>query len=637
MNFKTWSRNFKPGDWTNYRGQGAAGAPPGAGVDPLEAPGKMVGNSVKGGFKAAWDSRLPNAGSVLMKDIGDVPGMKKASQVLDTLRSKAGMSAPVGTYETAEQAAKGGFRKMAGGALKSALNPLNPVHLVGAAGMAAYDGFDTSTDEYRDRAGDIGGAIAGKLPGVSNDGVAADTLNRAAGVLQDLGNNVTGTLAGRASEALARAIHGGQLPDLPLDPATAAKGKAIAARPAPAMQPIDKAQQQADAMAYGVAADPDGSYANAEAARFSNQPAPPPNHAQLQKQAMDPNATEADRIKAVGQQYGVDPKNITFRQMGPDSVFKVGKNIYTDGSDPTSRVSNMNEPWTPEKAATLERVGKMERYNNYLRAGYDPATAQRLMEGGRVQDSTQSLRDMANSLMTKASGMKYGGHLRDDAIALLGLAQKQDAEEAAAQKNRNEPVSFRDMLAMQQFGLDKQKFGYQQKKDEAEFNRSVTKDKAALSAEQKAAAAKSHEDRMKALFTDPKSGQIDQAAAADFNRRAAGFAADLGKNIDQLTSEEFGRLQSLKAMHDLAKDRAGLLFHKGSYKDNADYRAYEPIMKNGKVEVEQGIGGTFIKLRNGSLVNYEDLKKKGGIPILRWFGQSTSPSNYGVDPTTLPQ
>lgn len=666
MNFKTWNRNFKPGDWNNYRGaNGSAQAfDPGAGVDQLESPGKMVGNSVKGGAKAAWDSRLPNAGSVLMKDIGDVPGMKKASQVLDTLRSKAGMSAPVGTYETAEQAAKGGFRKMAGGALKSALNPLNPVHLVGSAGMAAYDGFNTSTDEYRDRTGDIGGAIAGKLPGVSNDGVAADTLNRALGVFQDLGNNVTFGLAGRASEALARAIHGGPLPDLPLDPATAAKGKAIAARPAPVAQPIDKAKQQADAMAYGVAADPDGSYANAEAARFSNQPAPPLNHEQLQKQAMDPNATEADRIKAVGQQYGVDPKNITFRQMGPDSVFKVGKNIYTDGSDPTNRVSNMNEPWTPEKAATLERVGQMERYNNYLRAGYDPATANRLMEGKSAQENQvsvlgdptkKSFRDVAMDMLERSTRMQYGGHMRDAALALLGLQQKEDEANAdnatemakvnaereiglaKARAGTKEPMSFRDILAMQQFGLDKQKFDYQQVKDEAEFNRGVAKDKAALSAEQKAAAAKSHEDRMKALFTDPKSGQIDQAAVADFNRRAAGFAADLGKNIDQLTSEEFGRLQSLKAMHDLAKDRAGLLFHKGSYKDNADYRAYEPIMKNGKVEVEQGIGGTFIKLRNGSLVNYEDLKKKGGIPILRWFGQSTSPSNYGVDPTTLPQ
>lgn len=662
MSFKTWSRNFKPGDWTNYRGaNGSAQAfDPGAGVDQLESPGKMVGNSVKGGFKAAWDSRLPNAGSVLMKDIGDVPGMKKASQVLDTLRSKARMSAPVGTYETAEQAAKGGFRKMAGGALKSALNPLNPVHLVGAAGMAAYDGFNTSTDEYRARMG-----LASQDQA---DNPFGDTVVRTAGIAQDLGNKVTFFgLAGRASEALARAIHGGPLPDLPLDPATAAKGKAIAARPAPvapAAQPIDKAKQQADAMAYGVAADPDGSYANAEAARFSNQPAPPPNHAQLQKQAMDPNATEADRIKAVGQQYGVDPKNITFRQMGPDSVFKVGKNTFTDGSDPTSRVSNMNEPWTPEKAATLERVGQMERYNNYLRAGYDPATANRLMEGKSAQENQvavigdptkKSFRDVAMDMLERSTRMQYGGHMRDAAIELLGLAQKEDqfnatnatemakvnAERetglAKARAGNKEPMSYRDMLAMQQFGLDKQKFDYQQKKDEAEYNRGVVKDKAALSAEQKAAAAKSHEDRMKALFTDPESGQIDQAAVADFNRRAAGFAADLGKNIDQLTSEEFDRLQSLKAMHDLAKDRAGLLFHKGSYKDNADYRAYEPIMKGGKVEVEQGIGGTFIKLRNGSLVNLEDLKKKGGLPILRWFGQSTSPSNYGVDPTTLPQ
>lgn len=660
MDFKTWNRNVKdyrnwdrganPGGWEGGRGASAVyGQGVGSGVDPLEAPGKMVGNSVKGGAKAAWDSRLPNAGSVLMKDIGDVPGMKKASRGLDTLRNKVRMSAPVGTYETAEQAAKGGFRKkMAGGALKSALNPLDPVHLVGSAGMAAYDGFNTSTDEYRAR---MGAEVDPEREARDGDGkleladvgdYLGDTAVRGLGLLQDVGNNVTGTLAGRVSEALTPYTFGGPLPDLPLDPATAAKGKAIAAkgkaiaaRPAPAVQPVDKAQQQADAMAYGVAADPDGSYANAEAARFSNQPAPPPNHKQLEKQAMDPNATEADRIKAVGQQYGVDPKNITFRQMGPNSVFKVGKNIFTDGSDPTNRVSNMNEPWTPAKAASLENAGRIERYNNYLRAGYDPATAEKLLNGGSIQDDASSFRSMAKALMDKASGMKYGGYLRDDAIALLGLAQKQDADEAAAKAAQK--GSFRDMLAVQQFGLDKQKFAYQQNKDEAEFNRGVTKDKAALLAEQKAAAAKSHEERMKALFTDPKSGQIDQAAAADFNRRAAGFAADLGKNIDQLTSEEFGRLQSLKAMHDLAKDRAGLLFHKGSYKDSADYRAYEPIMKNGKVEVEQGIGGTFIKLRNGSLVNIEDLKKKGGLPILRWFGQSTSPSNYGVYPTTLPQ
>lgn len=520
-----------------------------------------------------------------------------------------------GMLDDAATLAKGGGRLAAAGRLAGKVAA--PVGVIAsAADIIDEQNSKTAADFARE-----GNRAFGYDPNAEQDftnDVLAGSATRAVGALRTFGKQFIPDSWATASST--------PLPDLPLDPATAAKGKAIAAK--------GKAQQQADAMAYGVAADPDGSYANAEAARFSNQPAPPLNHEQLQKQAMDPNATEADRIKAVGQQYGVDPKNITFRQMGPDSVFKVGKNIYTDGSDPTNRVSNMNEPWTPEKAATLERVGQMERYNNYLRAGYDPATARRLMEGGRVQDSTPSLRDMANSLMAKASGMKYGGHLRDDAIALLGLAQKQDAEEAA---NRNKPVSFRDMLAMQQFGLDKQKFGYQQKKDEAEFNRSVTKDKAALSAEQKAAAAKSHEDRMKALFTDPKSGQIDQAAAADFNRRAAGFAADLGKNIDQLTSEEFGRLQSLKAMHDLAKDRAGLLFHKGSYKDNTDYRAYEPIMKNGKVEVEQGIGGTFIKLRNGSLVNYEDLKKKGGLPFLRWFGQSTSPSNYGVDPTTLPQ
>lgn len=514
--------------------------------------------------------------------------------------------------------AKGGGRLAAAGRLAGKVAA--PVGVIASAADIIDEQNSKTAAEFANESGNITGYDPAAEQSLWNDVVLGGT-ERGLGALRTFGKQFIPNSWATASST--------PLPDLPLDPATAAKGKAIAAK--------GKAPQQADAMAYGVAADPDGSYANAEAARFSNQPAPPPNHEQLQKQAMDPNATEADRIKAVGQQYGVDPKNITFRQMGPDSVFKVGKNIYTDGSDPTNRVSNMNEPWTPEKAATLERVGQMERYNNYLRAGYDPATARRLMEGGRVQDSTQSLRDMANSLMAKASGMKYGGYLRDDAIALLGLAQKQDAEEAAAQKNRNEPVSFRDMLAMQQFGLDKQKFGYQQKKDEAEFNRSVTKDKAALSSEQKAAAAKSHEDRMKALFTDPKSGQIDQAAVADFNRRAAGFAADLGKNIDQLTSEEFGRLQSLKAMHDLAKDRAGLLFHKGSYKDNADYRAYEPIMKNGKVEVEQGIGGTFIKLRNGSLVNYEDLKKKGGLPFLRWFGQSTSPSNYGVDPTTLPQ
>lgn len=625
MDFREWAKNFKAGDWNNYRGQGTAGMPPGAGVDDLANMGAK--DVAKQTFRTAVNANktLP-AGSWMAKE---VPGA--AGRVLDRAAAKVGMMAPE-VASAGEAAAKAGLGARAMGAAGALLNPINPLHATTSVLAAGAQGLNTSTDEYRQRMGLDSQDQA--------DSVVGDTLVRVAGLLQDVGNNATYGLAGKLGTGIANLYQDNPAATpLLLDPATAAKGKAIAAkgkaiaaRPAP---PLDKAQQQADAMAYGVAADPDGSYANAEAARFSNQPAPPPNHEQLQKQAMDPNATEADRIKAVGQQYGVDPKNITFRQMGPDSVFKVGKNSYTDGSDPTNRVSNMNEPWTPEKAATLERVGQMERYNNYLRAGYDPATARRLMEGGRVQDSTQSLRDMANSLMTKASGMKYGGNLRDDAIALLGLAQKQDADEAAAQKQKQ--VSFRDMLAMQQFGLDKQKFGYQQKKDEAEFNRSVTKDKAALSAEQKAAAAKSHEDRMKALFTDPKSGQIDQAAAADFNRRAAGFAADLGKNIDQLTSEEFGRLQSLKAMHDLAKDRAGLLFHKGSYKDNADYRAYEPIMKNGKVEVEQGIGGTFIKLRNGSLVNYEDLKKKGGLPFLRWFGQSTSPSNYGVDPTTLPQ
>lgn len=606
MSFETWSRNFKPGDWNNYRGQGTSGMPPGAGVDDLTRVGAK--DAAKQIYRTAMNANktIP-AGSWMAKE---VPGT--AGRALEKVASTFRVMAPeIGS--AGEAASKAGLGARVGGVAGALLNPINPLHATTSVLAAGAQGLNTSTDEYRARMGLNAQDHPDNLPG-------GDTLVRGVGFLQDVGNNATYGLAGWAGEAIARAIQGGTLPDLPLDPATAAKGKAIAARPAPVAQPIDKAQQQADAMA---------AKGKAQQQADANAPAPPLNHEQLQKQAMDPNATEADRIKAVGQQYGVDPKNITFRQMGPDSVFKVGKNTFTDGSDPTSRISNMNEPWTPEKAAALERVGQMERYNNYLRAGYDPATARRLMEGGRVQDNTQSLRDMANSLMATASGMKYGGNLRDDAIALLGLAQKQDAE--------NEPASFRDMLAMQQFGLDKQKFAYQQKKDEAEFNRGVVKDKAASSAEQKAAAAKSHEDRMKALFTDPKSGQIDQAAVADFNRRAAGFAADLGKNTDQLTSEEFGRLQSLKAMHDLAKDRAGLLFHKGSYKDNADYRAYEPIMKNGKVEVEQGIGGTFIKLRNGSLVNYEDLKTKGGLPFLRWFGQSTSPSNYGVDPTTLPQ
>lgn len=623
MDFKTWNRNFKPGDWNNYRGaNGSAQAlNPNAGVDDLTNMGAK--DVAKQTYRTAVNANktLP-AGSWMAKE---VPGA--AGRGLDRAAAKVGLMAPeIGS--AGEAAAKAGFGARAAGAAGALLNPINPLHATTSVLAAGAQGLNTSTDEYRQRMGLDSQDQA--------DSVVGDTLVRGLGLLQDVGNKVTYGLAGELGTGIANLWQDNPA-DTPLllDPATAAKGKAIAARPAPVAQPIDKAQQQADALAYGVAADPDGSYAKAEAARFSNQPAPPPNHKQLEKQAMDPNATEADRIKAVGQQYGVDPKNITFRQMGPDSVFKVGKNIFTDGSDPTNRVSNMNEPWTPAKAASLENAGRIERYNNYLRAGYDPATAEKLLNGGRIQDDESSFRSMAKALMDKASGMKYGGTLRDDAIALLGLAQKQDAEEAAAKAAQK--GSFRDMLAVQQFGLDKQKFAYQQNKDEAEFNRGVTKDKAALLAEQKAAAAKSHEERMKALFTDPKSGQIDQAAAADFNRRAAGFAADLGKNIDQLTSEEFGRLQSLKAMHDLAKDRAGLLFHKGSYKDNADYRAYEPIMKNGKVEVEQGIGGTFIKLRNGSLVNLEDLKKKGGLPILRWFGQSTSPSNYGVDPTTLPQ
>lgn len=543
--------------------------------------------------------------------------------------------------------AKGGGRLAAAGRLVGKVAA--PVGVISSAADIIGEQNNKTAADFANESGHLTGYDPNAEQSLYNDVVLGST-ERGLGALRTFGKQFIPNSWTEASST--------PLPDLPLDPATAARGKALANSPAA------RAQQHAAALAHGQAADPDGSYARAEAARLSSQKAPVPDQKALEQQAMDPTKTEADRIKAVGQQYGVDPKNITFRQMGPDSVFKVGKNTFTDGSDPTNRVSNMNEPWTPEKAAALERAGQMERYNNYLRAGYDPATANRLMEGKSAQENQvavlgdptkKSFRDVAMDMLERSTRMQYGGHMRDAAMELMGLQQKEDQANATnatemakvnaeretglakARASAKEPVSFRDMLAMQQFGLDKQKFDYQQKKDEAEFNRGVTKDKAALSAEQKAAAAKSHEDRMKAMFTDPKSGQIDQAAVADFNRRAAGFAADLGKNIDQLTSEEFGRLQSLKAMHDLAKDRAGLLFHKGSYKDNADYRAYEPIMKGGKVEVEQGIGGTFIKLRNGSLVNYEDLKKKGGIPILRWFGQSTSPSNYGVDPTTLPQ
>lgn len=622
MDFKTWNRNVKdyrnwdrganPGGWEGGRGASAvSGQGVGSGVDDLTKMGAK--DAAKQTFRTAWNANktIP-AGSWMAKE---VPGV--AGRALDKGASTFRAMAPeIGS--AGEAASKAGLGARALGAAGALLNPINPLHATTSVLTAGAQGLNTSTDEYRARMGL-------NEQGHPDNLLGGDTAVRTLGVFQDIGNNATFGLAGRAGEALARATQGGPLPALPLDPATAAKGKAIAARPAPVAQPIDKAQQQADAMAYGVAADPDGSYAAAEAARFSSIPT-------------------------------------SFKQMGPGYTRE--GNVFTDGSDPTSRISNMNEPWTPEKAATLERVGQMERYNNYLRAGYDPATAQRLMEGKSAQENQvavigdptkKSYRDVAMDMLERSTRMQYGGNMRDAAMDLMGLQQKEDQANAAnatemakvnaeretglakARAGTKEPVSFRDMLAVQQFGLDKQKFDYQQKKDEAEFNRGVTKDKAALSAEQKAAAAKSHEDRMKALFTNPESGQMDQAAVADFNRRAAGFAADLGKNIDQLTSEEFGRLQSLKAMHDLAKDRAGLLFHKGSYKDNADYRAYEPIMKDGKVDVEQGIGGTFIKLRNGSLVNYEDLKKKGGLPILRWFGQDTSPSNYGVDPTTLPQ
>jgi hypothetical protein len=639
MDFREWAKNFKAGDWSNYRGQGTSGMPPGAGVDDLANMGAK--DVAKQTFRTAVNANktLP-AGSWMAKE---VPGA--AGRVLDRAAAKVGLMAPE-VASAGEAAAKVGFGARAMGAAGALLNPLNPLHATTSVLTAGAQGLNTSTDEYRQRMGLDSQDQA--------DSVVGDTLVRVAGFLQDVGNNATYGLADKLGKGIAN-LYQDNPADTPLqlDPATAARGKALAAqapRPAPVAPAVDKAKQQADAMARGKAADPDGSYAAAEKARLSNYPEVfDPNN--LEKTAMDPNASATDRTKAVAHQYGVDPKQVTFKNMGPGggSYFKVGKNTFTDGSNPNaSRISNMNEPWTPEKAASLENAGRIERYNNYLRAGYDPATAEKLLNGGRVQDSTPSFRDMAAQMMAKAGGMKYGGNLRDDAIAMLGLAQKQDAENAqsAAQMQKNQTelqvarmnarkTDFRDALAAQQFGLDKQRFGYQQQKDEAEFNRGVAKDQAGMSQAQREASAKAHGERMAAAFNDPKTGKIDQTAAAEFNRRAAPAAASMfKKNIDQLNDNEFTQLIALQKLHDLTKNNAGVLPGYGSYKDSPDLTHYQPVTnKQGQYQMD----GDFLVLRNGAKVNAKDLYTQFGNQWWNYFQTKASPRTFGVDPTKLPQ
>lgn len=544
--------------------------------------------------------------------------------------------------------AKGGGRLAAAGRLVGKVAA--PVGVISSAADIIGEQNNKTAADFANESGHLTEYDPNAEQSLYNDVVLGST-ERGLGALRTFGKQFIPNSWTEASST--------PLPDLPLDPATAARGKALANSPAA------RAQQHAAALAHGQAADPGGSYARAEAARLSSQKAPVPDQKALEQQAMDPTKTEADRIKAVAEQYGTDPKNVTFRQMGPDGVFKVGKNAFTDGSDPNaSRISNMNEPWTPEKAATLERVGQMERYNNYLRAGYDPATAQRLMEGKSAQENQvavigdprqKSFRDVAMDMLERSTRMQYGGNMRDAAMDLMGLQQKEDQANAAnatemakvnaeretglakARAGTKEPVSFRDMLAVQQFGLDKQKFDYQQKKDEAEFNRGVAKDQASMSQAQREASAKAHGERMAAAFNDPKTGKVNQEAVAEFNRRAAPAAAKLfKKNIDQLDDHEFAQMTALQRMHDLVKNNAGMLRNYGKYADNPDLSAYMPKMnKQGQYDITED--RRFLKLQGGGEINIADLMTHEGNQWWNIFQTKVSPRTYGVDPNKLPK